>query len=193
MITLKQYLLEESAHTLVFAFGRYSPPTRGHIQHFQTIKQYAEQQNYPYMIYVSNTIDNKKNPVPVIAKIAYIKKAIPNIRIAPAQNMFQIVDAVAQKGQYDKLIYFAGGDYFTDATEKQLFDRLQKFATSKGITLEVKSTGERTEGISGTALRNAVRINDFETFLKASPVDIGRLTQDDAYHMFELTRQGLKL
>lgn len=191
MLSFKQYLQEQDSKMFVFAFGRYSPPTRGHIGHFQTVKDYARKINAPYTIYISRTVDNKKNPVPVEEKIAYIKKAIPDLQLEPAVNMFTILGDLIERGGITDIVYFAGGDYFSDKGERAMFDRLAAEAQKAGINLKVQSSGERSEGISGTALRQAVMNDDFETFLRASPVGIGRLTEQDARRMFETTKQGL--
>jgi hypothetical protein len=192
VITFKQYLEEQRMDTLVYAFGRYSPPTRGHITHFHAVREYARKNGFRYELYVSKTVDNKKNPIPVEDKIAYIKKAAPEMLPAnPATNMFSIVEGLANS-PIKRLVYFAGGDYFEEGNpDRQMFSRLEAFAAEKGITLSVQSSGERSGGISGTALRQAAMNDDFETFLKASPIGMGRITEKDVRYMFELTKRGL--
>lgn len=191
MLTFKQFLREEVQDAFVFAFGRYSPPTRGHVEHFTTVKAYAEKLGVPYAVYVSQTVDNKKNPVPVLDKMKYIKKAIPDLVLAPAVNMFSILGQLIEEGQYKNITYFAGGDYFEDAGEQSMLNRLKNEAQKAGIELNVMSSGERSEGISGTVLRAAVMNNDLKTFLRASPVGYGTLKKEDAVKMFELTKAGL--
>lgn len=192
MLTFKQFLLQEAAQdAFVFAFGRYSPPTRGHIEHFLAVQQYAERMGVPYTVYVSKTVDNKKNPVPVLDKINYIKKAIPDLIISPAINMFSILGELIEEGNYKNITYFAGGDYFEDPSEKSMMHRLKQEAEKAGINLDVQSSGERSEGISGTVLRNAVMNNDLNLFLKVSPIGIGTLKKPDAVRMFEITKAGL--
>lgn len=191
MLTFKQYLTEQQSNTFAFAFGRYSPPTKGHIAHFLAVKRYAEDHHCPYTVFVSKTVDNKKNPVPVQDKIWYIKRAIPDLLIQPATNMFSIVEEIGSSKRYQKLVYLAGGDYFSDPNERAMFDRLEKFAAGKGIELSVENTGERTPGISGTELRRAVMRGDFQTFVQVSPMGIGNITEQDVLRMYEITRRGL--
>ncbi len=192
MKTFKQWLMESQSDTFVYAFGRYSPTTRGHIAHFMAIKAYAEKNNIPYTVYTSKTVDNKKNPVPVDAKIAYIKKAIPDLQIAPAVNMFKLVDELLPQG-FKKIIYFAGGDYFEEGSEEnKMFTRLVSHASAQGVELVAMSSGERTPGISGSDLRAAVKNGDFATFAAASPLGIGRVTEQDVRDMFELCQRNLR-
>lgn len=191
MITFKQFLAEQQSGTFVYAFGRYSPTTRGHIAHFQAIKKFAEQNGFPYMVYTSKTVDNKKNPVPVDAKIAYIKKAIPDLNITSAVNMFKLLEELIPQG-YKRIIYFAGGDYFEEGSEEnRMFGRLVSLAAEQGVELTAMSSGDRTPGISGSDLRKAVISGDFATFAKASPLGIGNVTEDDVRQMFNYVRSVL--
>ena len=192
MISFQQYIEEQKADTLVFTFGRYSPPTRGHIIHFLGAREYARQHGYRYEMFVSKTVDNKKNPIPVEEKIAYIHKAAP-VLITPvaATNMFTVVESYANT-PIKRLVYMAGGDYFEEGSaDRQMFTRLKSWAAEKGMELSVQSSGQRATGVSGTALRRAAFQDDFETFLRASPVGMGRITEKDVARMFELTKQGL--
>lgn len=191
MKTFKQFLAEQNSDTYVFCFGRYSPPSRGHIKHFQAIKAFAEKNNVPYCVYTSKTVDNKKNPVPVDAKIAYIKRAIPDLQIAPASNMFKLLDELIPQG-YKKIVYFAGGDYFDEGSEEnKMFSRLISYAQEQDVELTAMSSGDRTPGISGSDLRKAVINGDFATFTQASPIGVGNLTEEDAKQMFEICHNTL--
>jgi hypothetical protein len=191
MKTFKQYLAEAESDTFVFCFGRYSPTTKGHVAHFQAIRSYAKKNTVPYCVYTSKTVDNKKNPVPVDAKMDYIRKAIPDLQIAPAVNMFKLLDELIPQG-YRNIIYFAGGDYFDEGSEEnRMFSRLISYAQEQGVKLTAMSSGDRTPGISGSDLRRAVISGDFATFAQASPIGIGNLTEEDAKQMFEICRNNL--
>jgi len=190
--SFKQWLKEtEEPQTLVFAFGRMNPPTRGHIMHIMEIREYAKRHGVPYMIYASKTQDKKKNPVSPEMKIQYIEKALPGVAIKVAMNMFSIVAELGEQHHFSKLVYFAGGDYFEDQGEQGMMTRLQQEAQKLGMDLQVMSSGNRSEGISGTALRTAAINDDFETFLKASPIGIGHITEEDVRQMFTAVQQGL--
>jgi hypothetical protein len=194
MISFKHYLEEQKRDTLVYAFGRYNPPTRGHILHFMAVRDYAIKIGARYEIFISKTVDNKKNPVPVADRIEYVKKAAPVLlTLEPATNMFSIVEVLANS-PIKRLVYMAGSDYFDEASsEKAMFDRLVSFAREKGIELTVQMSRQREpqEQISGSALRRAAITNDFKTFLAASPIGMGRIAERDVARMFELTKQGL--
>lgn len=191
MISFKQFLTESESDTFVYCFGRYSPTTKGHIAHFQAVQQIAKKMDAPYRIYTSRTVDNKKNPVPVDEKIAYIEKALPGVQVAPAVNMFKLLDELILQG-FKKIIYVAGGDYFEEGSEEnKLFSRMVPYAQQQGVELQAVSSGDRTPGISGSDLRKAVMSGDFETFKAASPLGIGRVTEADVKHIFDICRQNL--
>jgi hypothetical protein len=193
MKTFKQFLAEQESDTFVYCFGRMNPPTKGHLAHLQEIKQFAQSNNIPYTAYISKTVDNKKNPIPFDVKIAYIKKAIPDLEIQPAVNMFKLLDDLIPRG-YKRIIYFAGGDYFEEGSQENImFDRLVAHAAQQGVELVAKSSGNRTAGISGTALRQAVASGDFETFKSASPLGIGGIVEQDVQEIFNLCRQALQV
>jgi nicotinamide mononucleotide adenylyltransferase len=177
--------------SIAYCFGRYSPVTRGHIEHIQAVIDYAKEFKMEYGVYTSNTMDIKKNPLPPHIKIDYIQKAIPGVTVGRAVNMFTLLDELISK-HYTNIVYFAGSDYFDDPVQKTMFDRLTAHALKSGVTLTSISSGNRTEGISGTALRNAVLQNDFTTFYKASPLGIGGITLVDVQRMFAECGIGLK-
>jgi len=192
MNSFKEYLHEQQdIKSLVYAFGRYNPPSRGHILHFQAVRELAIKLGMPYELYISKTVDHKRNPVSVAERIAYIKKALPVIHsVTPTINMFTIVDDMAALGK-KRLVYVAGSDYFEAKEEQAMMTRLQSYAKEKGMELTVQMSRQREPEISGTALRQAALNDDFKTFLQASPVGMGRITQQDVARMFELTKQGL--
>lgn len=196
MNSLKQFLKEADSKTLVFCFGRYNPPTKGHILHFEAMRSFAAANGYRYETYISKTVDNKKNPVPVEARIVYIKKAFPAmLPLNPATNMFTVVKQLSETGVFKNLIYMAGSDYFEDSADKDFFNRLVAHAAQNGVHLTAQMSRQREpqSELSGTVLRRAALTDDFATFLAVSPVGMGRLTEQDVRKMFELTKQGLQL
>lgn len=176
--------------SIVYTFGRYNPVSRGHIEHIEAVVDYANELGMENGIYTSLTIDAKKNPLSPHLKSAYIEKAIPGITVGAAVNMFKLLDELMAK-QYTNIVYFAGSDYFDDPVQKTMFDRLTAHAAKNGAILTSISSGNRTEGISGTALRNAVLQDDFDTFCKASPLGKGNISTEDVFRMFEDCKSGM--
>ena len=59
MLTFRKFLLTEQVNKpFVFAFGRYNPPTKGHIKHMEAVKDYANRVHGDYVVYTSQTINS---------------------------------------------------------------------------------------------------------------------------------------
>ena len=63
--------LLEAPQTIVFAFGRFNPPTTGHEKLINKVASVAG--NVPYRIYPSFTTNPKKDPLPHALKVAYMR------------------------------------------------------------------------------------------------------------------------
>ena len=59
-----------------FTFGRFQPPTVGHLENFMAVKNAAKGNDY--RIYISQSVDKKgTNPLPPDVKLHYMKKMFP--------------------------------------------------------------------------------------------------------------------
>ena len=76
---------------LVFAFGRFNPPTIGHEVLMNKAKAVGGKD---YRIYVSKSQDRKKNPLTYKDKIKYLKKIFPvhksHIADTPARTAIDV-------------------------------------------------------------------------------------------------------
>ena len=57
-----------------FCFGRMNPPTLGHKQVFETLKNNGDD----YFIFLSKTQDKKENPLSHDEKVIFLKKILPD-------------------------------------------------------------------------------------------------------------------
>ena len=64
--------LTEAKDTIVFAFGRFNPPTTGHEKLIKKVASIAGSNTY--RIYPSHTQNPKKDPLPQALKTAYMRK-----------------------------------------------------------------------------------------------------------------------
>ncbi len=64
--------LMEGADTIVFAFGRFNPPTTGHEKLIKKVAAVAG--SNPFRIYPSFTQTPKRDPLPHALKVAYMRK-----------------------------------------------------------------------------------------------------------------------
>ena len=72
--------VEKTLGNLTIAFGRFNPPTVGHLQLMDTAAASAEQDQSDYIIVPSRTQDAKKNPLDADTKIYYMRKMFPHQR-----------------------------------------------------------------------------------------------------------------
>ena len=67
--------LTEAKGQIIFAFGRFNPPTTGHEKLISKVAQVSG--SSPYRIYPSFSQNPKKDPLPHTLKVAYMRKMFP--------------------------------------------------------------------------------------------------------------------
>ena len=173
--------LYEAPQTLVFAFGRFNPPTTGHEKLIDKVASVAG--GNPYRVYPSFTTNPKKDPLPHALKVAYMRKMFPKHRknIIADKKMktaIFIAEAVYKEG-FKNLIMVVGSDRVKEFTE--LLNRYNDAPDKKGNQLfkfdsvKVVSAGERdpdaegVEGMSASKMRAAAANGDKDAFLTGLP------------------------
>jgi cytidyltransferase-like protein len=79
MKTFRQFFLESIKDTVVFAYGRYNPPTVGHMKLIEAVVNAAKKNNSDYLIVPSHsTKPLDKNPLTVDQKIEILKHMVPD-------------------------------------------------------------------------------------------------------------------
>ena len=109
--SFKSFLVEEEK-TLYVVWGRMNPPTIGHEKLLDALKDKAG--NNPYRIYLTQTQDNKKNPIPFVQKVKFARKGFPQyarqiMLDRKLKSMFDMATAVYDEG-FKKLVVVAGSD-----------------------------------------------------------------------------------
>jgi hypothetical protein len=182
---------------IVFAFGRYNPPTTGHAELITYTVKLAQRTGADHRIYTSQSHDPSKNPLSAAQKIGFLRQIFPGVNFVadPAmKTAFAICKKLVDEG-YEDVTFVVGDDrvaefksalgkYVKPKTAKD-FDPKKHYPFKK---FQVVSSGSRKQGISGTALRAAVRKGDFATFAKASAARDKTL----ARKIFTATRAQLK-
>jgi predicted RNA binding protein YcfA (HicA-like mRNA interferase family) len=182
---------------IVFAFGRYNPPTKGHAELITYTVNLAHRTGAEHRIYTSQSHDPSKNPLAPRQKMAFLRQIFPGVNFVddPAmKTAFAICRKLADEG-YEDVTFVVGDDRvneFRTQLGKYVMPRTAKgFDPKKNYPFkkfQVVSSGGRKEGISGTALRAAVRKGDFATFAKASAARDKTL----ARKIFTATKSQLK-
>jgi len=172
--------LTEAKGQIVFAFGRFNPPTTGHEKLISKVSQVSG--SSPYRIYPSFSQNPKKDPLPHTLKVAYMRKMFPkHARSIVADKDAKTAINVAVK------LYDEG---FTDLVMVAGSDRVKEFSsllkTYNGVEgkrhgfykfdrIDVVSAGERdpdaegVEGMSASKMRAAAVDGDFDSFQQGLP------------------------
>ena len=165
----------EKKKTCVFTFGRYQPPTKGHLRVWEKV---ADTEGDAHYIYTSHTKDKKRNPLDYNTKIGLIKSALKEHNInaevidSEAKTIIDVVVDIASKG-YNSLIFVGGSDRLDDMVSliRKYNDKPNAEGNSYHFdSIEGVSAGERdpdsdnVEGVSGTKLRQMAIDGDFEGF-----------------------------
>ena len=180
---MKKFLdiAEARGDTAVFTFGRFNPPTIGHEKLLDKVASVAKSNpGAPYYIFASHSENPKKDPLPYVKKVAYMKKMFSkhsrNITTSRNRNVFELAVTLHNKG-HKAIVMVVGSDRVTE------FDKLlNKYNGVEGRhgyygfdNIEVVSAGERdpdAEGVSGMSaskMRAAASSDDYDTFKLGLP------------------------
>ena len=187
-------LFEAGAKHVTFCFGRMNPPTIGHKQVLDTMKQ----QGGDMKIFVSQTQDKKKNPLDYSTKIKFIKEMFPEyagdvVDNAGINTIGKVASYLHEQG-YNSATFVAGSDRLEDM--KNLLTQYNGVeGKAHGFydfeVLDFVSSGEREDGAEGVAgvsasgARSAAANNDFEGFQEATGA--GELAKP----LFAAVRKGM--
>lgn len=195
MKSYRQLVESLPSRTIVFAFGRFNPPTTGHQLLVNFVKKLAKTHNADHVIYASRTQDSKKNPLSVDRKLHYLKLMFPNTNFMGAsdeQRSFLEVAKFLNK-RYKNLIMVAGSDRVPEYT------RILNKYNGKDFSfdsIKVVSAGERdpdaddASGMSASKLRALASKGDFDQFKKGLPTTLREI---DARRLMNDVREGLGL
>ena len=171
--------LMEAKDTIVFAFGRFNPPTTGHEKVIEKVAKIAG--SNPYRIFPSHTQNPKKDPLPQALKTAYMRKMFKryarNIIVTKSRNAIEIAVELYDQG-YKNLVMVAGSD------RVKVFDTMlnsyngvegKAHGYYKFDSIKVVNAGQRdpdaegVEGMSASKMRVAASNGDMDSFLQGVP------------------------
>ena len=193
MKNYRQLIKELPSKSVVFAFGRFNPPTIGHELLFKVVKKLAVSHGADHVIYASRTQDKKKNPLSVERKLHFLKLMFPgiNFQSATPEAVNPILVAKLLNKKYKNLIMVAGSDRVAAYTKylNQYNGKDYHFDT-----IQVISAGERdpdsdeASGMSASKMRAAAIKGDFTSFKRGLPNSIREI---DAKLLMNEIRTGM--
>ena len=163
---------------VVFIFGRFQVPTKGHAEMIHFGASYAKRIGAEFRVYTSKSHDPNKNPLPYQQKLLFLRQLFPGINIVDDPNAttaFAICRQLSDQGIEDVTMITGGdrvaefqrsiGKYVMDKKNPH-FDKTKNYAFKK---FNVINSGERKAGISGTDMRKYIKAGKFDKFLTVSP------------------------
>jgi hypothetical protein len=197
--SFKNYLVEEEK-TLYIVWGRMNPPTAGHEKLLDFLKSKAG--NNPFRIYLTQSEDDKKNPIPFVQKVKFARKGFPQYarQIMMDKKLKTIFDAMVSfyNEGFKRVVIVAGSDRVNeyDITLNKYNGKKARHGFYNFERISVLNAGNRdpeskgVEGVSGTKLRGYAESGDFTKFAQYMPK---KLSNSEAKQVYNAVRQGLGL
>jgi len=185
---------------IVITFGRFQPPTTGHMLLVEKVLQLAKNGNADHTIYASQSNDPKKNPLPWKDKIGYMKKMFPKATISEdpeIKTVFMALKKLDTLG-YQDLTLVVGSDRvneFKSQITKYIGHPDPKLAYSFR-KFEVVSAGERdadaddVSGMSASKMRALATEGNFAVFATGVPDTMKLL---EKLNLFNTLRKHMNL
>lgn len=163
------------ATTLVTAFGRFQPPTKGHQVIFDVMAAQARRVGGDAVLFVSPGQNTKNSPLTHVERSALLRRGVPQIKsndiqIGPStiRNAYDMLTWAKERG-YTKIIFVAGIERKSHGVSYTLRDMVDSWSKKEDPEHTVsiafsKEPSTRVAGISGTQARNFARYGNIEEF-----------------------------
>ena len=179
--------------TCYFTFGRFNPPTIGHEKLLRTVEKEAGSDDY--LIYPSQSLDKKDNPLPYAYKVEILQKMFPwaNIETAACCNTIMKVAQDMMMKDYSDIVMVVGSDRVGQ------FDKLLNKQNTIDYTfnsIKIVSAGERdpdaegASGMSASKMRKAAKDINVDDFMAGIP---NSLTPKQKLDLMAEVRKGMGL
>ena len=191
----KQFITESQEKTKVFTYGRFQPVSKGHEQVINKVHEVAKEHNADALIVASHSEGTSKDPLPVKAKVGYLKHVAPKgteVVGASKQSPTFLHAAAKIHGQgYKHLVMVAGSDRVDEY--HKLLHKYNNVAGAHGHynfkSIKVVSAGQRdpdaegVEGMSGTKMRAHARAGEMKKFKSGLPKALHPHAEEIANHI----------
>jgi len=184
----------DNSKKLIFAFGRFNPPTIGHAKLMREVITQARRNNANHIVYASASQDKRSNPLDVRTKVKFLKKMFPQNKIQAAggtQRTFMEILKFYNK-MYGEIVMIAGSDRIRE------FQKLADKYNGRDYnykSIKVVSSGERdpdAEGVTGMSaskMREMAKNDDYRSFKKG----VTGLSDSDTKTLFNAVRKGMDI
>ena len=144
--------------SIVYTFGRFNPPTKGHERLVSTVVETARRIGGDHVVYLSQTQRAPTDPLDWNFKRRVCESAFKGVNISKdltIKNPYLALEHL--KENYDRVVLVAGSDQVDEYTK-----RFSGYAEKWGIQFEVVSAGQRineAEGVEGIVLPKCVNLH----------------------------------
>ena len=197
--SFKSFLIEEEK-SVFFTYGRMNPPTIGHEKLLTKLSNKSGKD--PYRVYLTQSVDKKKNPLNFMEKVKYSRKMFPRHarQIVADKKVKTIFDAVTRlyNEGYRTINMVVGSDRLNefDILLNKYNGKKAKHGFYNFEKINILSAGERdpdadgAEGMSASKMRQAVMEKDFTSFSQGLPKN---MSNPDAKKLYNSVRTGMGL
>ena len=170
-------ITEVKSKGVTFTFGRFNPPTAGHMKLADRLKSVGQRDDV--FIYTSHSSDPKKNPLTFAQKRKFMNAMLPRgVKVArsDARNVFDVANDLYSQG-YREVKMVVGSDRIQEF--QNLLKKYNGVKARHGYynfkSIEIVSAGERDpdaegiEGMSASKMRALAATEQEQEFLAALP------------------------
>ena len=197
--SFKSFLIEEDK-TIYFTFGRMNPPTTGHEKLMNELSKKSGRN--PYRVFLSQSSDNKKNPLDYNYKVKTVRKFFPKharsvMLDKKVKNVFDAVTKLYDEG-YKNINMVVGSDRTNEF--KKLLEKYNGVKGRHGLykfnKINVISAGDRdpdaddVSGMSASKMRKLASDGDFTQFSQGLPRSV---SNNEAKKVYNEVRKGMGL
>jgi len=155
--------------TAVAAFGRFNPPTKGHLKLVNKLTSIPGD----HYLFLSHTQDAEKNPLDYDTKVSYAKKFFEGVHIGDkgCDTIYDVLNKIKDMG-YDHLVYVCGEDEYEPFGKiiNEYNENNKAFESVKIVQAgDREEDSEGTDGISATKVRELAKDGDYEDFCNSIP------------------------
>ena len=197
--SFRSFLIEEDK-TVYFTFGRMNPPTSGHEKLMNELSKKSG--SNPYRVYLSQSTDNKKNPLSYNYKIKTVRKFFPKharsiMLDKKVKSVFDAATKLYTEG-YKNIYMVVGSDRINEF--KKLLEKYNGVKGRHGLykfnKINVISAGDRdpdaddVSGMSASKMRKLASEGDFTQFSQGLPRSV---SNNEAKKVYNEVRRGMGL
>ena len=176
------------ADTLVFTFGRFQIPTKGHEILINEVKDVAAEHQANYTIFVSKTVGNTtatkfRNPLSIDQKMPYIRKAFPGINFTPCSDqMSTIIDIAKYVNQkYKKIVVVAGKDRMEGAQNFQTLLNQQNGIDFNFDDIQFVTVARDPDSESSSDMKEFIKQDNWQAFRNDLPSSLNDQTAEQLW------------